>query len=306
MAAEAPKHLNDPDSFTKMEFKLKDLQVDKNDPRGRKVLDVLWSVNEFKIYKTRTGISPFFSDIPEEARTQKLAYLELGSGIAEFNHLIQVLTPWGSSQSERSLPAKKAQDNLVYYERELARCIAQALLGQEETAKTSLDGLRDRLASRLSNRGRVVHLLVNIVLVVLIIVASISLAWRGYDSVFGFQPKEVSLALMMGSIGALFSTTVRLQSMNVDPSVTQYMHWVYAFQRVIVGALGALILFFAIKAGILQDLFSGADDTLSIDTQPNPYWLSFACVLAGFSERLVPNLLDARANISADPQGDTG
>ncbi len=297
MAPDTLNSLNDPNSFAEMEFRLGDLNVGGDDPRGRKVLDILWAVNEFKIYKTPSGISPFFADNPEQARVQKLAYLNLGSGIAEFNHLIQILTPAAWFQFGQTWPFKKARDDLIYYERELARCIAQALLGQKETANSSLDELRDRLAARLSNRGRVAHLLVNIFLVMLIVALSTLLARWEYESALGFDSKGISIALMMGSIGALFSTTVRLQSMTVDPSVTQYMHWVYAFQRVAVGALGALILYFGIMAGILQNLFSGADNSGLPKTKPDPYWLAFACVLAGFSERLVPNLLDAKAHV---------
>ncbi|WP_170325993.1 hypothetical protein [Ruegeria arenilitoris] len=301
----APQYtLNDPNSFTEMEFKLKDLKAGGFDPRGREVLDILWAVNEFKIYKTRSGISPFFCDDPEQARHQKMAYLKLGSGIAEFNHLIQILTRFRAWRSERPMPARKAE-NLVFYERELARCIAQALLGQEETAKTSLDGLRDRLASRLSNRGRVIHLFVNIVMVVLIIFGSFLLACLGAFSAFEFDSEEIRLALVMGSIGALFSTTVRLQSMKVDPGVVWYMHLVYAFQRVAVGALGALILYFGIKAGILQGLFSGSGASGQTEIIPAPYWLSFVCILAGFSERLVPNLLEAKSNEAISSQDET-
>ncbi|WP_171174789.1 hypothetical protein [Ruegeria sp. HKCCD8929] len=273
-----------------------DLQVGAADPRGRMVLEILWAVNEFKIYKTTNGISPFFSDVPTEARTQKLAYLELGSGIAEFNHLIQILEPPFIPFISKIFINKTSHENLVYYERELARCIAQALLGQVEQAEASLAELLDRLAARISNRGRVAHLLVNIVLVLLIILASMVLLQSDYVSKFGFNFQEISLAIMMGSVGALFSTTVRLQSMAVDPSVTQYMHWVYAFQRVIVGALGALILYFGFQSGVLRDLLTGSGNLPPSTVGINPYWLSFVCLLAGFSERLVPNLLEARTS----------
>ena len=45
-----------------MKFKLADLRAGDKDPRGRAVRDILWAVNEFKIYRADMGISPFFSD----------------------------------------------------------------------------------------------------------------------------------------------------------------------------------------------------------------------------------------------------
>lgn len=278
------------------DFKLADLVKGRDDPRGRAVRDVFWSVNEFKIYKTDQGISPFFSDDPEMAKDQKLAYLGLGAGIADFNHLIHTLKPRTIPFTGKPMSGNTTGSmNLVHYERELARCIAQALLGQAEIAKTSLADLRKRVAARISNRGRVVHLMINVLLVAVAVVGALSFAKSGYTSTFGFDVKEMGLAVMMGSIGALFSTTVRLQSMVVDPTVSQYMHWVYGTQRILVGALGALIIYYGFKSGVVNGLFqplSGAVDTAKTF---DPYWLSFVCVLAGFSERLVPNLLDAKA-----------
>ncbi len=307
-------------NFAMMDFKLADLKANEVDPRGRLVLDILWSVNEFKIYKTERGISPFFSDEPEAARIQKLAYLDLGSGIAEFNHLIGLLlapilpfTEWLRSSfkwvlgnvrthdaSDNQVPGGSQRnghslDEKYHYERELARCIAQALIGQTEQSRESLNALIARLAAHISNRGRVRHLLVNIFLVSVIILVGLSLISSGVKFYFDFNTQEIVLAFMMGSIGALFSTTVRLQSMTVDPEVTNYMHWVYAFQRVTIGALGALILFFGFKSGVLEGLLPGSED-LPLDY--SNYWLAFVSVLAGFSERMVPNLLEVKSSSS--------
>lgn len=288
---------------TSMEFRLSDLKTGQPDPRGRKVLDVLWAVREFKIYKTAEGISPFFSDDPDEARRQKLAYLDLGMGIGDFNHLIQLMQPPIIPFTDLAIPNSPSREkSLRHYERELARCIAQSLLGQEELARTSLGSLRDRLATQISNRGRVVHLLVNIVLVGLAIIGSHMFVRSGYVPIFGFDVTETGLSVMMGSIGALFSTTVRLQQMAVDPSVSNYMHWVYGSQRVMVGALGALIVYFGFQSGVLGDLLTGSGILPPPSGGINPYWLSFVCVLAGFSERLVPNLLEAKATIAQSKQ----
>lgn len=279
------------------DFKLDDLVKGQDDPRGRRVRDIFWSVNEFKIYKTDQGISPFFSDDPAVSKAQKLAYLGLGAGIADFNHLIHTLKPRTIPFTDHPIAGGAAGgSSLVHYERELARCIAQALLGQAEIAKSSLADLRNRVAARISNRGRVVHLMINVLLVAAAVVGALAFAKSGYTSTFGFDVKEMGLAVMMGSIGALFSTTVRLQSMAVDPTVSQYMHWIYGTQRILVGALGALIIYYGFKSGVVNGLFQPLSGAVEATKTFDPYWLSFVCVLAGFSERLVPNLLDAKAS----------
>ena len=183
----------------------------------------------------------------------------------------------------------------MHYERELARCIAQALLGEPDKALAALQDLRSRLASQISNRARVVHLGINLILVFSVFVIALLFAWSRYESAFDFETRELSLAIMMGAVGALFSTTVRLQSMSVDPTVTFLMHWVYGAQRVIVGSLGALAIYFGFKSGVVNGLFQPDATAIGPGTEFNLYWLSFVCLLAGFSERLVPNLLDSQA-----------
>ena len=281
---------------TPMTFRLADLEKGGVDPRGRAVRDILWSVDEFKIYKTDQGISPFFSDNPALSKLQKTAYIQLGPDLAAFNHLIHTIKPRTIPFTEREIGSGGVGTNLVHYERELARCIAQALLGEADAARASLADLRQRLAARISNRGRVVHLMINVVLVAIAVTGAIFFARSGYTSVFKFDVIETGLAVMMGAIGALFSTTVRLQSMEVDPTVSPYMHWVYGAQRVLVGALGALIIYYGFKSGVVAGLFQPISGTVDPTQSFDPYWLSFVCVLAGFSERLVPNLLDAKAS----------
>jgi hypothetical protein len=284
-----------------MSFKLADLTVGKPDPRGRIVRDVLWSLDGFKIYKTDQGISPFFSDNQDLAAIQRLRYLELAD-IADFNHLVNAVQPWHIPFTNIPILRRGAvHSSQVQYERELARCLAQALLGHGDTANEALATLGNRLAHRISNGARVWHLFINVLLVSLLTVGAFFFVTSGYQPKFGFSAdnvREIGLTVMMGGVGALFSTTVRLQSMQVDATVPLYMHWVYATQRVIVGALGALILYFAFKSGVVTALIEPATGGITAETKFSPFWLSFMAVLAGFSERLVPNLLNSKAEAS--------
>ena len=277
------------------QMKLADLKVGAKDPRGRVVLDILWHVNEFKIYKTPVGVSPFFSDDPELGAKQKTAYVELGPDIAAFNHLIHLMEPTKIPATDISITVGDlSEDNRTLYERELARCIAQAFLGQTAEARQSLAALRSRLGATISNRARVVHLMISLVIAAFVWLLAFGMVNSGYEPRFGFEVKDIALSALMGSIGALFSTAVGLRQMEIDPSVGVSMHWVHGFQRMLVGMMGASIIYFGFTSGILTGLFQPAGSAAAIETV-NPHWLAFISVLAGFSERLVPNLLDGRA-----------
>ena len=108
----------------------------------------------------------------------------------------------------------------------------------------------------------------------------------------GFNPSEIALAAIMGSLGALLSTAVGLRSLKIDASASLVMNWVYGGQRMLVGVLGAIVLYLAIRAGIASDLIPGLPTDPASDGSFGYYKLSFVSVMAGFSERLVPNLLD--------------
>ncbi len=277
------------------DMKLADLRVGGKDPRGRLVQDILWHVNEFKIYKTSSGVSPFFSDDPERGASQKLAYVELGPDIAAFNHLIHLMEPAKIPATDISVTVGDlSEDNRTLYERELARCIAQAFLGKTAEARVGLAALRKRLGATISNRARVVHLMISLVIAAFVWLLAFGLVDSGYEPRFGFDVKDIALSALMGSIGALFSTAVGLRQMEIDPSVSVSMHWVHGFQRMLVGMMGASIIYFGFTSGILTGLFQPAGQTEPVQ-MVDPHWLAFISVLAGFSERLVPNLLDGQA-----------
>jgi hypothetical protein len=193
-----------------MAFRLDDLVVGAPDPRGRMVLDILWAVDAFKIYKTSEGLTPFFSDNPKMAVAQRSAYLELGSEISEYNHLIHALRPpvLPFTDGKRAI-SERDTHTVEHFERELARCIAQAMLGDVPQARVALRRLRRRLGAQISNRGRIVHLCVNLVLVAILVATGLILVRIDYVSPLGYDTREVFTAVMMGGVGALFSTTVR-------------------------------------------------------------------------------------------------
>lgn len=293
-------------------FLLQHLKKGHLDGRYRVVRDVLVAMDDFKVYTTDLGVSVCFSNDEKTAIKQKETYFRM-AGIAEFNLLIHNLRPrrlWNRASNAFARQSGKAADpatpmqrttspSITLYERQLGRCISQALIGHTEEAATSLLFLREQLCARIRNRARVVHLLINLILTLLVLTGAYLFVWSEYSPIFGFASvEELGLSMAMGAVGALFSTTVRLQSLEIDPTVTPSMHWIYGSQRVIVGVIGALVVYFGFKSGVLTGLFQPVRDVSVTETQGNfsPYWLSFVSVIAGFSERLVPNLLDSHAD----------
>lgn len=87
--------------------------------------------------------------------------------------------------------------------------------------------------------------------------------------------------VLTGALGACFSLISRLSSFPLDPSAGRPLHRLEAHARVVVGALGAAVAFFAIRTKeILPSLQSHG---------PIPQIV--IAFVAGVSERFVPNLV---------------
>ncbi|MBF9033573.1 hypothetical protein HKCCE2091_04920 [Rhodobacterales bacterium HKCCE2091] len=272
---------------------LDDIETGNLDKRGRKVREVYWTHPEFRIYRTDYGTSPMFSDTRSTADEQALAFVRLGPGIARFNHRAMLLRGIGSPDDK---------DAAEHFEREYARCVAQALLGQEAEAAEALAALQGRVERRLQNRAGARQFTIAMVLAVGAVLVCAGLLrldpapTPGDVTAAGLPVDVLLLAIMMGVVGALFSTAARLPWTEVDPSVPRLSQWIFGFQRLVAGALGAVVLYFAVASGVLDGLLApGAEDTSTIDSDR----LAFLFLLAGFSERMVPNLLDARAGRAA-------
>lgn len=94
---------------------------------------------------------------------------------------------------------------------------------------------------------------------------------------------DVALGSICGTFGALLSVTARSNYLTLDANAGKNLHMLEGLARVAVGAIGALLVALAIKAGLILGgtTFSGNQFAL----------LLCLCICAGASERLVPSLI---------------
>ena len=101
---------------------------------------------------------------------------------------------------------------------------------------------------------------------------------------------EVILGGLIGAIGAIISVVSRGDSLNLDANAGKTIHLTEGTARIIVGIAGAALVTLAIKGGILLSGMKFLGSQFSV-------LLAFA-IVAGASERLVPNLIGKVENIS--------
>ncbi|CAB3872101.1 hypothetical protein LMG26686_03020 [Achromobacter mucicolens] len=112
--------------------------------------------------------------------------------------------------------------------------------------------------------------------------------WMGRSSVRA-ELSEVAFDAILGAIcgtfGALLSVTARSNRLTFDANAGKSLHVSEGLARIVAGAIGALVVALAFKAGMI---FGGT--TFSGNSLAS---LFFLCICAGFSERLVPSLIES-------------
>ena len=116
------------------------------------------------------------------------------------------------------------------------------------------------------------------------VIAAVFTLWLVSPYVHGFFGKRLFDIIMgagAGGAGALLSVLIGARNYTPDTSTAQRIHWFQGAARILAGTLGAVIVALAIKGNLLLGQFA-----------PNSDLFLFVCMAAGWSERLVPNLIE--------------
>ena len=128
------------------------------------------------------------------------------------------------------------------------------------------------------------------------IVAGIALGllWYKRDvgvAAFGHLGFLLCAGFCAGAIGAAFSVLSRTAAFALDPSAGMKLHLIEGFSRALAGSIGAVIAQLAVELSIILGIFEKGTPSLF-----------FVALIAGGSERLVPNLVRGVENDGSSPK----
>lgn len=249
----------------------------------------------YAVYRTNSRVTIHFSDDPDQAEKQRATLAPLGPLRSEIAGLID---GWRNAKHERE--RAKAER----FDRRVADAIVIALQGDSTGALLLLQTVRDDIIADRKSWARFQYLIVaastaGITLVVLFLLSS---KWFGETFTLYAGVKLIWLSAGGGTMGAVFSIATGMRSRTILTD----LHWrdnaCDALLRVVIGVIAAALIICLFQSKTISYL-KFDDAALHLGKSGDPYgWMQIVVIgfVAGFSERLVPDLL-AKAGIGIDP-----
>jgi len=259
-----------------------DIFKHREDNRGETIDLVFFKRPAFAIYQSGGKILVHYADDDALAKEQVAKIAELLPLKDRLQYLVQNM------------------DHPERYHWQIAESLRLGLYGQKDPAKDIMQGaIDDIIATRLRN-GRIDYLRLTLMIVMgvvaLSILAAAALPWIWASAAdaksIQWDLSRLAMAVASGAIGALFSCVAQLRARTVATDGDTASNFVDSVTRIMVGMISAAALVLVIISDLFAEIdFSGAK--LSTDTL-NWHMVVVLGLLAGFVERLVPDLLEKK------------
>ncbi len=256
------------------EVRVADIRKNKQDARGEKIDFVFFRRrNCFAIYKSSGRIMVQYADDEAEAKEQVANIAELLPLRDRLNYIVN------------DMKSPHA------YQWQIAESLRLGLDGQKDAAKGTMQAAIDNIIATRVSDGRTAYLVYAGMLVVgAVVLLGITAATLWYAG----QPTPEGLGYLMlatgsGAMGAMLSTAIALRARTVATDVDWKSNSVDGAMRIMIGLISAAVLYLILDSDVLAG-FSLSTRNLTYDA----IWKIALLIgfLAGFLERLVPDLLE--------------
>jgi hypothetical protein len=267
--------------------RLSDVALNIEDDAGNPIRTIFaFDHDLYAVYGTDRRIGIQYSDKLEEERRQRSRLARLQPIRGQLNGLID---GWRTSRFAWN------RDKARRFDRRGADALVLALEGHPDDALDALVELKRDILEDRTSWARFLYLIFSgvFVLLAVAIVYAVTHGWSDRTlSVFGCDTWPLFLAGASGATGAFFSIAIAIHNRTVLTDQNMRDNVADAFLRILIGVLSPVVLMCLISADIVS--FPSLQDD---DIKNYCFHYSWTAVLsiafiAGFSERLVPDLLE--------------
>jgi hypothetical protein len=258
-----------PESAKSAEIRVCDVRKGQTDCRGEKIDYVFFRRRDYVIYRSGGKILVQYSDNDTTLREQVAHTAELLPLRGRLQYLMKDMT------------APTA------YHWQIAEAFRLGLDGQRDAAKSIMQAaIEDIVAKRVSKGRRNYLLSTGLAAGLAAVSAGAAAIWFQYGLESATTQSFLMMATGSGALGALLSTAIALRARAVSTDSDLMSNIVDGTIRVLIGVISATVLYLILDSNMLQGLQLGSNSE-------KPWNLALlAGFLAGFLERLVPDLLE--------------
>jgi hypothetical protein len=266
-----------PQSAAGREVHVADIRKNQQDSRGEKIEFVFCRRRDcFAIYRSSGRIMVQYADKETEAKQQVVNIAELLPLRDRLQYLVSDL------------------DSPHAYQWQIAESLRLGLDGQTDAAKSTMQAAIDNIIAKRVSDGRTAYLLYAglLVIVAIVLLGAVAAAmWFVEQSTPEFRASlgYLILATASGAMGAMLSTAIALRARTVATDGSRKSNIVDSAIRIMIGVISAAVLYLLLDSELLAK-FSLSTKSMA----PEVLWKAALLIgfLAGFLERLVPDLLE--------------
>jgi hypothetical protein len=275
--------------------------IGQTDRNGREVIDIYeLQSGRFAVYQTPGRVAVLLAEDPLLQRIQRRRLAELEPLRSQIDGMLDA---W-----RRGSTWFRLRDLAAQFDRRVASALRQSLAGSTEKAVAILQDAMTEIRCERESRARLQYLMwtlgIALTLLLVCLVATGTISTR----ISATKPEPITIwrAVSAGVLGSFYSVAVGLMRREVTNDRRQLDHFTDALVRVTIGAIAAFVLAAFLLSGAIEINFGGAGQQASeraialargqsagvLFLPPWPVVL-IAGFLAGFAERLVPDLLNS-------------
>ena len=261
-----------------------DIKINGTDSADARIIDVYKrNPPDYAIYRTEQRVVVCYADDRAVAKTQSALITPLNPVRGEINGLID---GWRAGNEKDQAKARR-------YDRRIADALGVAMENDAPGALAVLNTIKTDIVAERTSWSRFIYLLAALASSAI----AILFVWGVLEAFVSRDNSPLWLlwfSLAGGTIGAFFSIAIAIRSRTVLTDLHMRDNVADAMLRVVIGAIAAGVLVTLLRLQVVSISLG----SFKLDGTVGDAWLSalLLAFVAGFSERLVPDLLEKTAS----------